>query len=231
MFLWLLASHTDSSSPLAHSQEQREYKGVIDACTSFGERDPMLWVQALSYFAREPNGCEDEIGIVLRRIEELNLLSPLRVIQMLSVKPTATLAVIKDFLVRNLSEQNARIEEDEAEIRRFKEESRQMRAEIEELATTARVFQQNKCSGCKNALDLPSVHFLCMHSFHQSCIENENECPLCAQKTNQIIEIKRALQENSADHDAFFKQLHGAKDGFGVVADFYSRGMFVKRTK
>lgn len=64
-------------------------------------------------------------------------------------------------------------------------------------------------------------------SFHQSCIENDNECPMCAQETHQIVELKRSLQENAADHDGFYKQLHGAKDGFGVVAEFFSRGMFM----
>ena len=29
------------------------------------------------------------------------------------------------------------------------------------------VFQLSKCSACHTPLDLPSVHFLCMHSFHQ----------------------------------------------------------------
>lgn len=36
---------------VSHFMEHKEYKGVLDACASFGERDPMLWVQALSYFA------------------------------------------------------------------------------------------------------------------------------------------------------------------------------------
>ena len=28
-------------------------------------------------------------------------------------------------------------------------------------------MQQRKCQGCKQQLDLPSVHFMCGHSYHK----------------------------------------------------------------
>lgn len=74
---------------------------------------------------------------------------------------------------------------------------------------SARVFQSNKCSYCQNALDLPAVHFLCMHSFHQRCLgENENECVLCAPQNKTIRDMKRANEANAGQHDQFFKQVH-----------------------
>ena len=33
--------------------------------------------------------------------------------------------------------------------------------------TSAKIFQGAKCSVCSRPLDLPAVHFLCQHSFHQ----------------------------------------------------------------
>jgi hypothetical protein len=92
------------------------------------------------------------------------------------------------------------------------------------------VFQQNRCTSCKQLLSLPSVHFLCMHSFHHSCLndDEDEECPICGPKTHHILEIKRELDESRSDHDAFFKKLHNAKDGFGVVAEYYGRGMFAQ---
>ncbi len=75
--------------------EQKEYKFVLDACAKFGERDPQLWVQALSYFANEQGDCESEITHVLKHIETLNLLTPIQVIQMLSVQEKATLSVVR----------------------------------------------------------------------------------------------------------------------------------------
>ena len=215
---------------VSHYMEHKEYKGVLDACSSFGERDPMLWVQALSYFASEPNACEEEITQVLKHIEELGLLTPIRVIQMLSVKSNATLAVVKDFIVRNLQEQTQQMEEDQAEIKKCKEETQQMRQEIDDLSHNAKVFQQNRCSSCKQLLSLPSVHFLCMHSFHQSCLcdndDNEYECPICGPKNSHILEMKRQLNGSRGDHDAFFKKLSASKDGFAVVSEFFGHGLF-----
>ncbi len=119
------------------------------------------------------------------------------------------------------------MEEDAAEIRKCKEETRQMRQEIDELTHNAKVFQQNRCSRCKQLLSLPSVHFLCMHSFHQGCFdEDETECPICGPKTAHIRDLTKQLQEARGDHDAFFKKLGGSKDGFSVVADYFGRGMF-----
>src|SRR6218665_269449 len=36
-----------------------------------------------------------------------------------------------------------------------------------DVCFSAKIFQNQKCSVCSHALDLPSVHFLCQHSFHQ----------------------------------------------------------------
>ncbi len=96
------------------------------------------------------------------------------------------------------------------------------------MTHNAKVFQQNRCTSCKQLLSLPSVHFLCMHSFHQTCLldDEEVECPLCGPKTAHIRELKKQLEEARGDHDTFFKKLGAAKDGFAVVAEFYGRGMF-----
>jgi len=79
-------------------------------------------------------------------------------------------------------------------------------------------------------LDLPAVHFLCMHSFHQRCLgENESECPVCAPTNKKIIEYKRSLAEGVGEHDKFFKQLEGSQDGFSIVADYFGRGLFTQQ--
>lgn len=64
-----------------------------------------------------------------------------------------------------------------------------MRAEVAELRSAARIFQNTKCTACTSALDLPAIHFLCMHSFHQRCLgENEKECPVCAPANRTVLE-------------------------------------------
>ena len=88
-----------------------------------------------------------------------------------------------------------------------------------------------KCSACSNPLDLPATHFLCMHSFHQRCLgDNEKECPMCAPSNRTILEIKRSQEANASRHDQFYKQLEVADDGFSVVADYFGRNVFNRIT-
>lgn len=73
-------------------------------------------------------------------------------------------------------------------------------AQVRDLRTQARVFQNNRCSACQAPLDLPAVHFLCMHSFHQRCLgDNERECVKCAPENRTVMEIKRSLEASAAD--------------------------------
>ena len=61
------------------------------------------------------------------------------------------------------------------------------------------VFQLSKCSACHTPLDLPSVHFLCMHSFHRGCLADADaECPVCAPQRRRI----RAAAATSAAREA-----------------------------
>jgi len=37
---------------------------------------------------------------------------------------------------------------------------------------SAKIFQASKCSVCSHPLDVPSVHFLCQHSYHQQWVRH-----------------------------------------------------------
>jgi hypothetical protein len=104
-----------------------------------------------------------------------------------------------------------------------------MRAEVQELRSRARIFQLSKCTACTSSLDLPAVHFLCMHSFHQRCLgDNEKECPVCAPANRHVLDMKRNLEANANDHDRFFQSLRNSEDGFSVIAEYFGRGILNK---
>lgn len=110
----------------------------------------------------------------------------------------------------------------------MQEETSAMKKEIQDLRTNARIFQLSKCTACTFTLDLPAVHFLCMHSFHQRCLgDNEKECPECAPEYRSVLEKKRNL-ENSRDQDRFFQQVKSSKDGFSVIAEYFGKGIISK---
>ncbi|XP_019628396.1 PREDICTED: vacuolar protein sorting-associated protein 11 homolog [Branchiostoma belcheri] len=219
---------------LRYHMDHDEYVHIINTCKKFGGQDPNLWVQALAYFARKEENCRTQMMEVLQHIDRHNLLPPLLVVQTLAHNSTATLAVVKDYITRRLQQENDQIQEDERLIHQYRQETEKMRSQIQELKTSAKIFQVSKCSICNHPLELPSVHFLCQHSFHQHCFEgyaeNETECPVCMPENRKILDIIRAQEQHKELHEQFHHQLERAPDGFSVVADYFGRGVFNKVT-
>jgi len=64
------------------------------------------------------------------------------------------------------------ISQDKQLISSYRSETQAKLKQVEELEDTehARVFHVTRCSQCNGQLDLPSVHFMCNHSYHQRCV-------------------------------------------------------------
>ncbi|XP_043936877.1 vacuolar protein sorting-associated protein 11 homolog [Protopterus annectens] len=217
-----------------YHMQNEEYSKVIEACERYGDREICLWEQALSYFARKEEDCKEYITAVLKHIEQNNLMPPLLVVQTLAHNSTATLSVVKDYLISKLQQQSNQVDQDERKIRQYREDTNKIRQEIEELKTSAKIFQKTKCSICNHALEIPSVHFLCGHSFHQHCFEsyseNDSECPTCMPENRKVMDMIRVQEQKRDLHDQFQHQLKCSKDGFSVIADYFGRGVFNKLT-
>jgi len=211
-----------------HHMENNEYPAIIANCKKFGHIDPNLWVQVLSYFALKDEGedCHRWIMDVLNNIEREKLLPPLLVVQILSQNDKTPLAVVKDYITRRLKEERLSIEEDQKLISELRVETEGMRSEIHKLQTKAKVFSDTSCSVCNQRLDLPAVHFLCGHSFHQGClVDNEQDCSICAPTHRKVMERRHALEKSVESQDKFFAALTEG-DGFSVVSEYFGRGLF-----
>lgn len=57
------------------------------------------------------------------------------VVQTLAHNSTATLSVIKDYLISKMQRESQQIEDDEHKIRQYREETAHVRSEIQELKT------------------------------------------------------------------------------------------------
>ncbi|XP_036923457.1 vacuolar protein sorting-associated protein 11 homolog isoform X1 [Sturnira hondurensis] len=217
-----------------YHMQHEQYRQVIAVCECHGEQEPSLWEQALSYFARKEEDCKEYVAAVLKHIENKNLMPPLLVVQTLAHNSTATLSVIRDYLVQKLQKQSQQIAQDELRVRRYREETTRIRQEILELKTSPKIFQKTKCSICNSALELPSVHFLCGHSFHQHCFESYSEsdadCPTCLPENRKVMDMIRIQEQKRDLHDQFQHQLKCSNDSFSVIADYFGRGVFNKLT-
>ncbi|KAG6406954.1 hypothetical protein SASPL_129933 [Salvia splendens] len=178
--------------------------------------DTSLWAGLLKYFGELGEDCSREVKEVLTYVERDDILPPIFVLQTLSRNPCLTLSVIKDYVARKLELESKMIEEDRIAIEKY-----------QDIRTNARIFQLSKCSACTFTLDLPTVHFMCMHSFHQRCLgDNGKECPECAPKYRAVSEMKRSIEQNSKSQDYFFQQVRNSKDGFSVVAEYFGPWLF-----
>lgn len=218
---------------MACYMHDKDYEGLIACCKRLSDPsrdgDSSLWADVLQYFGERGDDCSKEVKEVLVYVEKDNLLPPLIVLQTLAKNPTLTLSVVKDYIARQFKQMSQLIEDDQKTIEKYQKETGSMRKEVQELRTNARIFQLSKCSLCQSSLDLPAVHFLCMHSFHQRCLgENERECPLCIPENRKLLDMKRTLEQNANDHDRFFQLLRNSDDGFSVIAEYFGRGVLNK---
>ena len=139
-------------------------------------------------------------------VEKKRLIPPLQVLQILSKNPNISLSMVKEYITKRIKEENDYILEDTKQISKLQEETRKTREEIKELKTGAKLFQNSRCAVCSNPLELPAYHFLCMHSYHQRCMgENEKECPVCSPSNQALLERKRAQEQSANQHEQFFK--------------------------
>ena len=220
---------------LKHHFSSGDYSGAITACRKFGGQRPSLWVSALQSIAEVNSALEfppDLFKEVLDNIERYRLLSPLQVVSTLSSCPTATLGVVRDYLLRTFGAEDRAMEEDRRVIEQYKADSQKIREKLDKLSGSLTIFQSTKCSACHHALDLPTVHFLCGCGYHQHCFQSysdsDRDCPACAPENKKILDILRSQEAVRNQHDQFHAQLEKAEDGFNIVAEYLGRGLFTQ---
>jgi hypothetical protein len=233
----------------------KDTAGAISALRRYGPEDLSLYPLALAYFSSstailETPGVRDLLSEILRRIDNENLMAPLQVVKVLSQGEAVTMGMIKDYLADNIARERKEIQSNRKLIDSYRSETATKKAELDDLAMKPVVFQARRCASCGGTLDLPTVHFLCKHSFHQRCLnsspssnsivgsgaggvsrgpndnsEDKAECPLCKPQHDTIKAIRRAQVESTEQHELFKSALARSTDRFGTVSEFFGRGV------
>lgn len=217
----------------------KDTRGAIKALRKYGAEEPQLYPAALAYFTSDARILEEagpeELANVLRKIDTDGLMAPLQVIQTLGSNAVATMGMIKPYLHETISRERREIAANRRQINSFRKETQAKRAEMAELGAKPAVFQAQRCPGCGGLLELPAVHFLCKHSFHQRCLKqggddgNEVECPVCAVNNAAVRAMKRSQDERADRHDLFQDALKKSssrgEERFKVVAQWFGQGV------
>jgi hypothetical protein len=212
----------------------KDTRGAIKALKKYGPEEPQLYPAALAYFTSDPQILEDagdELDAVLKKIDDDGLMAPLQVIQTLSTNAVATMGMVKTYLQQTIERERKEIASNRRLITSYRTETQDKRQEISEVSTKPQTFNNTRCSYCGMQLALPAVHFLCKHSFHQSCLnvppgeEVKGDCPTCRKDNDTIRAIRRAQDESADRHDMFLDALERSGDKFGTISEFFGRGV------
>jgi hypothetical protein len=214
----------------------KDTRGAIKALRKYGPEEPQLYPAALAYFTSDPRILEeagDELDAVLKKIDDDGLMAPLQVIQTLSTNAVATMGMVKTYLQQTIERERREIASNRRLITSYRTETQQKRQEMSEITTKPQTFNNTRCSYCGAQLTLPTVHFLCKHSFHQSCLNVqvgedgsfEGDCPNCRKDNDTIRAIRRAQDESADRHDMFLDALARSGDKFGTISEFFGRGV------
>ncbi|KAL4080725.1 hypothetical protein J3A83DRAFT_4423637 [Scleroderma citrinum] len=211
--------HDSLSSPSAQ---------VIAALRQYGPAHPYLYPLVLRFLTSTPELLsvhQADLQEILEHVERERIMAPLTVVQVLSRNGVASVGLVKGWLMRRIAEGREEIATDKQLISSYRSETQAKLKQVEELKDIQhpRVFHVTRCSQCNGQLDLPSVHFMCNHSYHLRCLlDDETTCPLCARQHGVIQEIRRNNERLSDQHELFLSEVR--ENGFGAVASGFGRG-------
>ncbi|KAJ7693653.1 hypothetical protein B0H17DRAFT_1059396 [Mycena rosella] len=212
------------------SAEQGASDEVVRRLAAYGATRPQLYLVVLRYLTSTPallSRHEADVRAILEHIDKEGIATPLGIIQVLARNDVASVGLVKEWLMMRIQTARSEIQSDQEWTTSYRLETAAKLKQVEDLADPEhpRVFNVTRCSGCSGQLDLPSVHFMCNHSFHQPrCIqEHETECPLCVREHGVIREIRRNNERLADQHDVFVSEVK--EGGFAALATAFSRGI------
>ncbi|RQX74789.1 putative vacuolar protein sorting 11 carboxy-terminal protein [Toxoplasma gondii CAST] len=233
---------------LSHFAEEDDVALLWKFCLANTSKNPALWIQALAFLASRDN-TETQIQQILAQIEAHRLFPPLAVLDILQQGSRVTLRAVKGYLIHCLDKLSREFEISSSHYQQDEAEVESMKKEVQRLQTSGQIFDRTRCDACGNALDLPSVHFACCHSFHLVCLASgetdpssaremvpgtvvgpgkapEYSCPVCTPQADAKRLLLAQREADSGRADDFFKFLRGSTDGFSFIASYFGKAMF-----
>ncbi|KAF8551497.1 hypothetical protein OG21DRAFT_1499077 [Imleria badia] len=223
-----MEEHNSGTTSVPGCSELSPSSQVVSALRKYGPDNPYLYPLVLRFLTSTPallTAHQADLESLLEHIESEKIMSPLSVVQVLSRNEVASVGLVKGWLMRRIKEGVDEIATDQQLISSYRSETRTRLKQVEDLEDTEhpRVFHVTRCSQCNGQLDLPSIHFMCNHSYHQRCLfENDTACPLCAHQHGVIQEIRRNNERLADQHELFLAEVK--ESGFRAVAGGFGRG-------
>ncbi|KAM6500061.1 vacuolar membrane protein [Amanita muscaria] len=202
---------------------------VIRHLKNYGPSHPGLYPLVLRFLTSSPellSKHQEDVKDMLEVIDKEGIMPPMSVVQVLTRNNVASVGLVKEWLVKKINDARVQIQSDQELTKSYRSETATKLRQVTDLSNPQqpRVFHVTRCSACQGQLDLPSIHFMCDHSYHQRCIgEHDMECPKCARDHSIIQEIRLNNERLAEQHDVFLAEVQ--ENGFEAVSAAFSRGV------
>lgn len=219
---------------LSEHISKKDYSSVLACCRAYSSQNPELWLTAFHSIIKDPYVPSHVLSEILNAIQADKLLSPLFMLDALSGSSSVSVGLLKNYFLNVLSSESKKTESETSLAEKYTKDTKKFKTLVQQIQTKPVIFQGSRCSVCNEQLELPSVHFLCQHSFHKHCFqsfsENDKECPSCLPKNKHILSVIQSQDASKSLNEVFHNDLEKSDDSFGVVADYLGRGVFNKLT-
>ena len=164
-------------------------KQVVHYLDLYGPGHRHLYPLALRFLTSSDallNKHSKDVERVIDYVDGEKIMPPLAILQLLSRNGIASVGLVKGWLVRKIEEARDDIDtvkhflalpgcysfplsQDSQLTTSYRLETKTKLGQVQELSDPdqPKVFHATQCSACGGQLDLPSVHFMCNHSYHQ----------------------------------------------------------------
>lgn len=224
--------------------------GEVSKCLTFlekfGQKDYELYRMALRFFTSTKKVYEEMGGDgifkakVLDPITSFDIMSPLEIIQTLSLTNVTTFGILQEFLISHIQSEAEEYENNGKLIGLYEHELETKQNMLHDMLDPNKPMElkinNRPCQMCNTALELPIVYFKCDHIYHQGCLnEEENSqnsdklyrCPHCILDIEASGKMSQLQIDASNDIDLLKWSLsseENSNDRFKVVSEFIGKG-------
>ena len=177
----------DNTFDEAHRHPSDEVLRCLDL---YGPTNLHLYPLVLRYLTsstRVLSRQSSHIRRILAAIDEHRILPPLAVVQLLSRNGVASVGTVKEWLKSKVEETRQDVQSDKRLVESYRNETKEKEKQLKDIANTdvPETFQVTRCAACQGQLDLPSVHFMCKHSYHQRSVPFRLRCSGSERKADE----------------------------------------------
>ena len=198
----------------------------LEICKKYGNEDRTLWSDALVKLSTSQ--CEPHIlESFLEEVQNQDALPFLTILKVLKNAGNHSFKTILPIVQATFKKEQDLLHNAEKRIEECNKNAAANKEVVQTLSTKNFVINQSKCASCGLEIDSESLHFMCGHSFHTTCLgDGDAFCPLCKNRFERILEQKINRMTAARDQSSVKQKLDEAGNGFQFLLQQVGASLF-----